>query len=97
MERAATVTSKGQITVPLEVRKALGLQTGDRVLFRVVEGRALLRRQSASEGEEMSVELEKIPDFFELAGAVPTPAGVEAEDLAAQRSAAWAAAIRDNM
>ncbi|MBV9281834.1 MAG: AbrB/MazE/SpoVT family DNA-binding domain-containing protein [Chloroflexi bacterium] len=33
MERAATVTRKGQITVPLEVRKALDLQTGDRVFF----------------------------------------------------------------
>lgn len=29
----ATVTSKGQITIPLEVRKALGLQSGTRVNF----------------------------------------------------------------
>ncbi|MDQ3734562.1 MAG: AbrB/MazE/SpoVT family DNA-binding domain-containing protein [Actinomycetota bacterium] len=30
---AATVTSKGQITVPAEVRKALGLESGSRVNF----------------------------------------------------------------
>jgi antitoxin PrlF len=29
----ATLTSKGQITIPLEVRKSLGLETGDRVEF----------------------------------------------------------------
>jgi len=32
----AAVTSKGQITIPLEVRKKLGLKTGDRV--RLIEG-----------------------------------------------------------
>lgn len=30
---ASTVTSKGQITIPAEVRKALGLRTGSRVAF----------------------------------------------------------------
>ena len=29
----ATLTSKGQITIPREVREALGLETGDRVEF----------------------------------------------------------------
>jgi len=32
----ATVTSKGQITIPIEVRKKLGLRPGDRVDF--IEG-----------------------------------------------------------
>jgi AbrB family looped-hinge helix DNA binding protein len=31
----ATVTSKGQITIPKEVREALGLETGQRVAFRL--------------------------------------------------------------
>lgn len=29
----ATLTSKGQITIPIQVRTALGLETGDRVEF----------------------------------------------------------------
>ena len=29
----ATITSKGQITIPKKVREALGLKAGDRVLF----------------------------------------------------------------
>jgi AbrB family looped-hinge helix DNA binding protein len=31
----ATVTSKGQITIPKEVREAVHLDAGDRVVFRV--------------------------------------------------------------
>jgi len=30
---SATLTSKGQITVPIEVRKALGLDAGDKIEF----------------------------------------------------------------
>ena len=33
----ATLTSKGQVTIPVEVRKALGVEAGDRLLFRVRE------------------------------------------------------------
>jgi AbrB family looped-hinge helix DNA binding protein len=29
----ATVTSKGQITIPIEIRNELGLKPGDRVVF----------------------------------------------------------------
>jgi antitoxin PrlF len=32
----ATLTSKGQITIPKEIRKALGLETGDRISIRIV-------------------------------------------------------------
>ena len=33
----ATMTSKGQITIPIELRKALGLETGDKIDFFEVE------------------------------------------------------------
>lgn len=33
MKKLARITSKGQITVPHEVRRALGVGTGDRLLF----------------------------------------------------------------
>jgi antitoxin PrlF len=58
MDVPATVTSKGQVTLPKSVREALGIKEGDRVLFRVMEGRAVLA---------------KVPDFLDLAGTVPVP------------------------
>jgi antitoxin PrlF len=33
MKKQAKITSKGQITVPREVRRVLGLRAGDRLLF----------------------------------------------------------------
>lgn len=33
MQKQAKLTTKGQITIPLAVRRALGLRPGDRVLF----------------------------------------------------------------
>jgi antitoxin PrlF len=56
---AATITAKGQITIPKEVRAALGLAQGDRVVFRVEPHRAVLART---------------PDLLSLAGTVPVPA-----------------------
>ncbi len=40
----STVTSKGQMTVPAEIRRALKLQAGDRVEFAIAaDGRVYLR------------------------------------------------------
>jgi antitoxin PrlF len=33
MQKQATLTSKGQITVPREVRKVLGVRAGDKLVF----------------------------------------------------------------
>jgi antitoxin PrlF len=33
MKKQATITSKGQITVPREVRRVLGVRSGDKLLF----------------------------------------------------------------
>ena len=43
MRNSSTISSKGQITLPLEVRKRLGLEPGDRVEFVVEEGRTVVR------------------------------------------------------
>jgi AbrB family looped-hinge helix DNA binding protein len=45
----ATVTSKGQITVPKEVRDALGLIPGSQVEFVLDSGRVILRKRIAPE------------------------------------------------
>jgi AbrB family looped-hinge helix DNA binding protein len=43
MKYAGTLSSKGQITVPQEIRQRLGLTTGDRVDF-VIEGDRIVIR-----------------------------------------------------
>ncbi len=48
MRVRAKVTSKGQVTVPIEVRQALDLSTGDMLVFEVGDGYATLaKRRSA--------------------------------------------------
>jgi len=44
MPLSAKITSKGQTTIPKEVRKALGLKPGALLLWEVVEGKAVVRR-----------------------------------------------------
>jgi AbrB family looped-hinge helix DNA binding protein len=43
MGNSSTISSKGQVTVPIEVRRRLGVKEGDRVEFVFVEGTAVLR------------------------------------------------------
>jgi len=38
----ATISSKGQLTIPKPIRKALGLKAGTKVLFTLREGKAEL-------------------------------------------------------
>ena len=65
MEISARLTSKGQITIPSAVRKALALQDGDRVVFRVDGDRAVLART---------------PDLLSLAGSIAVPAAKRGAD-----------------
>ena len=53
----ATITSQGQVTIPAEVRKKLGLKKGDKVNFVIKNGKA---------------EIEHVPDLLELAGTFKT-------------------------
>jgi AbrB family looped-hinge helix DNA binding protein len=40
---SSTISSKGQITVPLKIRQRLGLKEGDRVEFVIDEDRTVIR------------------------------------------------------
>jgi AbrB family looped-hinge helix DNA binding protein len=55
---AAKVTSKGQVTIPVEIREELGIATGDSLVFEVKAGYATVsRRRSALEvAEELLAE-----------------------------------------
>lgn len=44
-EPTSTVTRKGQVTVPLEVRGALGIKQGDKVAFVLEDDQARISRQ----------------------------------------------------
>lgn len=59
MDLASKVTSKGQITIPKDVRDALGIEEGDEVVFRLEPHRAILA---------------KTPHLLDLAGVVEVPA-----------------------
>lgn len=42
----AKVTSKGQITIPVDIRKRLGIREGDKVLFIEENGRIIIMNAS---------------------------------------------------
>jgi antitoxin PrlF len=42
-KNSSTISSKGQITVPQEIRKRLGLEAGDRVEFVIEDDRTVIR------------------------------------------------------
>ena len=65
----ATLTSKGQITIPKEVRKALSLEAGHRVAF-------LVREDGVAEMRPETI------DLMSLFGAIKPPVkGVSLEDM----------------
>lgn len=73
---SATVTSKGQVTIPVEVRAKLGLHPGSRLAFVPTE----------SGGYEIHPETASVKD---LKGAVPRPARpVSVEEMNAAIAAA---------
>ena len=45
MEVRARMTSKGQVTVPVEVRRSLGIQEGDVVVFELAGAYATMRKR----------------------------------------------------
>ena len=71
----AKVTSKGQVTIPVEKRKKLGIKNGDKVLFIENAGRiymmnssmeALREAQIAFKGEAERLGLKNDDDVMEM-------------------------------
>lgn len=49
MTTAATLTSKGQTTIPKEIRDSLGMKPGDRITFTLMaDGTVIMRVKSKS-------------------------------------------------
>lgn len=71
----AKVTSKGQVTIPIEIRKKLGIKNGDKVLFVEEGGRiyvmnssmdALREAQAAFAGEAERLGLKNDDDVMAM-------------------------------
>lgn len=60
MTKRAKITSKGQITVPHEIRRALGVRSGDQLIFE-------------QKGSEVRVRAVKIESPFEKFRGIGTP------------------------
>jgi antitoxin PrlF len=69
VEASASVTSKGQVTIPAAIRRALGIRRGSRLLFRVENDNLVI--EDPARGRRAVVR--RYPDFFDLAGSVPVP------------------------
>jgi AbrB family looped-hinge helix DNA binding protein len=48
MEYVSSLTSKGQVTIPASIRKALGLKPGEKVTFRLEHGAVRIQPARAS-------------------------------------------------
>jgi len=79
MARSSTISSKGQITVPLEVRKRLGLNVGDRVEFVVDNDRTTIRPARAPENPFLKY-VGALPAFSSIAEANAWVRGLRDEE-----------------
>jgi AbrB family looped-hinge helix DNA binding protein len=70
MSHSAKITSKGQTTIPQEVRDSLGLRSGDRIEFIVVEGGAMMIPKNRP-----------VSSLFGILGKPPAGAGATLEDF----------------
>jgi antitoxin PrlF len=59
MWKDAVLSAKGQVTVPKEIRDALGIQANDKIVFTIEDGRLILTPKNV--------------DFADLAGFLGSP------------------------
>jgi len=71
----AKITSKGQVTIPIDIRRKLGVKEGDKILFVEEEGKvyilnasmeALRKAQAAFAGEAQRVGLKDTNDVVTM-------------------------------
>jgi AbrB family looped-hinge helix DNA binding protein len=63
----ATLSAKGQTTIPREVRKTLGLSSGDRVVFEIEGGKVALKKARAQDDDLAylkSIEMTLAPEWM---------------------------------
>ncbi len=89
----AKVTSKGQITIPQDVRERLRLRAGDRVVFRVPEGKGRAASMRPERGGS-AVDMAKIPDLVALGGSLRPPRGRRGRPWSEVRGTAWDEEVR---
>lgn len=51
LERISTITDKAQITLPKDVRQALGVSRGDRITWRVEDSKVSIHRTAEPDAE----------------------------------------------
>jgi len=73
------VTSKGQVTIPADIREAAGMLPGSEVMFTIVDGRVMLDRV-ASGGTHLSKRDAELLDHLERHRGL-VPAGWDSETL----------------
>jgi len=82
----ATLSSKGQVTIPKEMREALNLRTGDQLIYSVVDGEIIVTPKNI--------------DFKDLAGFLGDPPNgpvtLEEIDAAVMQAAGANALDTDN-
>jgi AbrB family looped-hinge helix DNA binding protein len=74
MDPKATVTSKGQVTIPLAIREALGLDAGTQLSFQLSEGEFRVRPICKKSWQ----------DLWSIAAGAPRPSGPVDVDAAIQ-------------
>jgi AbrB family looped-hinge helix DNA binding protein len=79
MKKVATLSSKNQVTIPAEVRRALGLCAGEVIVFDVDE-----------KAPALVVTLKRYPTLDEIAGSVPVPPEIAGLSWGEIRARAWA-------
>ncbi len=74
----ATVTSKGQITIPKRVRERMGLETGEKVSFIVKENGVAMVRKTGDPMDQLREVQERL-----------APLSVDVDELMAESKREW--------